>query len=59
MVIVLGVVRIIGGHNLNCEIGLKLAKVWGPLVHYGVEIVLGIVVISHKTVTSTRQTYAF
>merc|ERR1719351_387909 len=35
-------------HCLNCEIGLKLAKVWGPLVHYGVEIVLGIVVISHK-----------
>ena len=59
MVIVLGVVRINGGHNLNCEIGLKLAKVWGPLVHYGVEIVLGIVVISHKTVTSTCQTYAF
>jgi len=35
-------------HCLNCEIGLKLAKVWGSLVHYGVEIVLGIVVISHK-----------
>jgi len=36
-------------HRLYGEIWLKLAKVWSPLVHYGVEVVLGIVVISHKT----------
>ena len=51
--IVVLIVGMIGNDcNLYGEIWLKLAKVWSPLVHYGVEVVLRIVVISHKTAIS-------
>ena len=45
---VIGITR----NYLYGEIWLKLAKVRSPLVHYGVEVVLSIVVISHKTAIS-------
>ena len=43
------------GCNLYGEIWLKLAKVWSSLVHYGVEVVFRIVVISHKTAISLSK----
>ena len=49
VVVVVGITRT----HLYGEIWLKLAKVWSPLVHYGVEVVLRIVVISHKTAISS------